>query len=153
MKNRGYSLVELIMTMVIVGILAAVVAPRFLDSNAFQSRGFADQVKAALRYGQKVAIAQNRFVCVAFGASSITVTIDPTTPSAAHVTATCPGSALVNPDTGKSPYTVTASGNITLSGGVDFYFDPLGRPSFSSAQSITINGHTIIIEAETGYVH
>ena len=66
------------MTMVIIGIIAAVAAPRFFDSNVFQSRGFADQVQATLRYAQKAAIAQRRFVCVAFTGNSITLTIGAT---------------------------------------------------------------------------
>jgi MSHA pilin protein MshC len=82
--QRGFTLVELIMTMVIVGILAAVVAPRFFDNNVFQSRGFADELQASLRYAQKVAVAQRRVVCMAFDIVSVpntlALTIDTNTP-------------------------------------------------------------------------
>ena len=50
--QRGFTLIELIMVMVVVGILAVFVAPRFFDANVFKSRGFADQVQATLRYAQ-----------------------------------------------------------------------------------------------------
>src|ERR1019366_1189870 len=74
-NQRGFTLIELIMVMVIVGILAVVVAPRFFDTNVFKSRGFADQVQASLRYAQKEAIAQRSNVCVAMTTSTITLTI------------------------------------------------------------------------------
>ncbi len=71
--QHGFTLIELIMVMVIVGILAVFVAPRFFDANVFKSRGFADQVQATLRYAQKEAIAQHRNVCVAMTASAVTL--------------------------------------------------------------------------------
>lgn len=152
MKNRGFTLVELVMTMIIIGILAAVAVPRFFDSAVFQSRGYADQVQATLRYAQKAAIAQNRSVCVAFASNSITLTIDPVAIGVAHPAATCPGSNLTGAS-GQTPYTVTAPGSVTLSGGAAFSFDALGRAS--AARSITVSGYAtpITVEAETGYVH
>jgi MSHA pilin protein MshC len=150
--QRGFTLVELIMTMVIVGILAVMAAPRFTDSDAFQSRGFADQVQATLRHAQKIAIAQHRFVCVAFDANSVTLTYDPTAPSTSHTAATCPGSNLTG-TTGQTPYAVTAPSGVTLSGGTSFNFDAQGKPS--AAQNISVSGYgtPITIEAGTGYVH
>jgi prepilin-type N-terminal cleavage/methylation domain-containing protein len=74
-NQRGFTLIEMIMTLVIVGILAVVVAPRFLGTSVFQSRGFADQVQATLRYAQKEAIAQHRNVCVAMTSNSISLKI------------------------------------------------------------------------------
>ena len=145
--KRGFTLVELIAVMVIAGILAAFAIPLFLDSNAFQSRGFYDQVISTLRYAQKAAIAQHQYVCVAFTANSITLTIN-TTP-------TCPGTPLANP-TGQTPYTVTSpSSDVTLSGYTSFYFDALGRPNPNAIQIINITNVTnsITVEAETGYVH
>jgi MSHA pilin protein MshC len=150
-KDAGFTTVELISVMVIVGILAAVAMPKFFDRGTFDSRGFSDQVKATLRHAQKTAIAQRHFVCVAFTANSITLTYDPISPSPIHTIATCPGSSLTSPS-GQTPYTVSSpTVDVTLSGGTAFYFDALGRPF--PAQSITVSGTTITVEAETGYVH
>ncbi len=142
--QSGFTLVELVMTMVIVGILAAVAAPRFFEANIFQSRGFADQVQATLRHAQKVAIAQRRFVCAAFTGSSITLTTG--------ATAAC-GTPLVSP-AGDAGYVINAPAGAAFTAvPANFSFDALGSPSL--AQTISIAGATnpIIVEAETGYVH
>lgn len=148
-NQRGFTLVELVMTMVIVGILAAVVAPRFFDIDIFKSRGFADQVQASLRYAQKIAIAQRRNVCVAMTAGDITLTIA----SASGAASAC-DTNLISP-TGESPYKInTPSAAIALAySSANFGFNALGRTAAS--QTITISGaaNPIIVEAETGYVH
>ncbi len=130
------------MTMILVGIMGAVAVPRFFDNNVFQSRGFADQVKASLRYAQKVAIAQNRFVCAAFTANSVTLTLG--------TTAAC-GTDFQSPSSGAS-YVITAPSNISFAiQPADFNFSPLGRPSTAIAGAV--DSSTITVEAETGYVH
>lgn len=149
-RMAGFSMVELVTVIVIVGIMGALAAPRFFDRNTFDSRGFYDQVISTLRYAQKAAIAQHRFVCVAFSANSITLTVDPVSPGTAHPAATCPGNNLSSPD-GRVPYSVTSPGaNVTLSGYADFNFDALGRASNTVA--ITVDSYTINIDRETGYV-
>jgi MSHA pilin protein MshC len=148
---HGFTLIELIMVMIIVGILAVVAMPK-LSRDGFDSRSFYDQVISDLRYAQKTAIAQRRFICVAFsGGNTLTVTYDATAPSTAHTAATCPGTTLTNP-VGK-PSTVTAPSGVTFSGGANFSFNAQGKPS--AAQSITVSGYAtaITVEAETGYVH
>jgi MSHA pilin protein MshC len=130
--------------MVIIGILAVSALPRFFERNTFDSRGYYDQVISTLRFAQKTAIAQRRFVCVAFAANSITLTTG--------ATPAC-GTNLTSP-AGASPYIVTApTADVTLSGGTPFNFDALGKAS--AAQSITVSGYgtAITVEAETGYVH
>jgi MSHA pilin protein MshC len=149
-KNQhGFTLVELITVMVIVGIMAVAVLPRFFEKNTFDERGFHDQLISTLRFAQKTAIAQHRFVCVAFAANSITLTYDTTPPSSTHTTVTCPGTNLTSP-TGETPYTVTAPSGVTISGGTSFSFDALGRASV--AQNITAPLPAITVEAATGYV-
>ena len=148
----SFTLVELIMTMVIIGILAAVAAPRFFNNNVFQSRGFADQVQATLRYAQKEAIAHRRNVCVTFtlpAPSTITLRIA----TLAGAASACDAN-LIAPTGGA--YGITAPPGIAFAAlPAAFSFDALGRPNPNALQTLTIVGATnpIAIEAETGYVH
>jgi MSHA pilin protein MshC len=148
-KQRGFSLIELIMVMIIVGILAAVAAPRFFDVNVFKSRGFADQVQASLRYAQKEAIAQHRNVCVTFtlpAPSTITLRI------ASLSGAASPCDSNLTSPTGGS-YVITAPAGIVFAAlPTAFNFDALGRPNPGALPLTSITGATnsITIEAETG---
>ena len=63
-SRAGFTMVELIMVMVLIGILGAVAGSRFFDREVFEARAYADQAKALIRYAQKLAIAQNRPVFV-----------------------------------------------------------------------------------------
>jgi MSHA pilin protein MshC len=144
--QRGFTLVELVTVMVIVGIMAAVAIPRYFSRNDFDSRAFHDQVISALRYAQKAAIAQHRFVCVTFTANSVSLNHG--------TTAACTSGGLTGP-TGITPYTVTAPTTDTaLSGYVNFNFNALGSPT-PAQPGIAVSGYAapIVVEPETGYVH
>lgn len=128
------------MTIVIVGVLAVTVIPRFFDRMTFDSRSFYDGVIASVRYAQKAAIAKHRYVCVSITASSVSLRYG--------TTSACVDGSLPIPP-GKSSLSVPNGVGVTAA---NFSFDSLGRPS--AAQSITVNGSgTITVEAETGYVH
>lgn len=138
----GFTLIELIMVMIIVGILAIAVMPRFADQSAFESRGFHDETLALLRYAQKTAIAQHRTVCVALNTTGITLTIDTNTPA----DGTC-NTAPTLPNTPRGGSGLASS--VAL-----FQFTPLGSTNQNANISITIAGSTgITVEAATGYVH
>ena len=148
-KSHGFTMVELITVIVILGILAAIAMPRFFDRNTFDSRGFYDQVVASLRYAQKVAVAEHRNVCVVFTSNSVALT---QVAGGSACPGTAPGNNLANPANG-TPYRVSSS-NASLSGYGNFSFNALGQPS--AAQTITVSGYAatpIRVEAETGYVH
>lgn len=151
-KCHGFTIVELIITITIVGILSAVALPRFVSRDSFDSVGFTDQVVSITRYAQKVAIAKRRNVCVAVAANAV---------SLSYSNAALCDTPLALPSDQSN--TLNAPNGVTLSSAIDFYFDPLGRPfnvagnaAFAAPLNITINAtppHTITVEQETGYVH
>ena len=157
-------MVELVITIMIVGILAVSVVPRFLDANVFQSRGFYNYAMSTLQYANKTAIAQRRSVFVNLNATSGQVSL------CFANTFPCTVAANQVPDpTGQRPYVATAPSGVTLALSVaspyTFYFDAIGRP-YNSADTVptstftgltaTISGggdsRTIIVERESGYV-
>lgn len=66
-------MVELIVVLILAGILAAAAVGRFVDRPAFDVPTHAEQVRAMLRYAQKVAIARNRDVFVRFEENRISL--------------------------------------------------------------------------------
>ncbi len=150
---RGFTLIELIMVIVIMGVLAVFAAPRLFNSDDFYARGFHDETLALLRYAQKTAIAQRRTVCVAFASSSVTLTM-----AANPATSDCATAATLTGPNG-SPM-VTARSGVSFSGTpTNFNFNGLGQPINASGvpvvtQSIQITGAAdVVVEAQTGYVH
>ena len=134
-QQHGFTLVELVMTMIIIGIIGAVAAPRFFDNNAFQSRGASDQIRAALRYGQKIAVAQRRSVDVIISSAA---------------TANC-GSGL----NGAGMVACTISNQVTVTPALPqtYTFDALGRLTAGTLPIAITGAASINIAAETGYVY
>ncbi len=145
-RRSGFTVVELVVIIVIIGIFATAAAPLFFDLSTFSSRGFSDQVISTLRYAQKSAVAQHQYVCIAFSTNGVTLTTG--------ATSAC-GAPLASP-TGQSPYAISSANASFAAIPAGFYFNWLGQPSFSGApMSISVSGYApaILVEAETGYVH
>ena len=160
-EQRGFTLVELIVVLIVVGILAVVAIPRFTGVAAFNTMGFTDRVMSSLRYAQKQAIAKRRNVCVAFPSNT---TVNFTFASAPGSASAC-DTNLTGP-AGQNPFSIAPESKsvvtfATVPAGLTF--DALGRPivtttglPLAAAQVITINGdisRAFSVEPETGYVH
>ncbi len=157
--QRGFTLAELIIVMVLTGILASVAVPRMFDMDQFSARGTRDFVGASLRYAQKSAIAMRRNVCVSIAATQLTITYAGTS----GVNQACPtGNTLVNPGNGL-PYSDSSNALPTkapVATPASLIFDAQGRPLSApstpmlSALAISVTGHAtpLTIEPETGTV-
>lgn len=156
--ERGFSLIELIMVIVMLGVLSVYVAPRLVGNQDFYAQGLHDETMAYLRYAQKTAIAQRRTVCVSFTANSLTLSAATAAGSADCATAASPFSG----PKGEAPPTVTAKGSVTYTATpAALHFNGLGQPTSSAGavlaapRTLQVNGvsKSITVEAATGYVH
>jgi len=147
--QRGFTLTELIVTMIILGILAAYAVPRFSGRHGFESRGFADQMLTVLQDARRTAIAQHRWVCVEANGANVTVS------RAAKASDTTCTISLPNPNANGNYELPVPSSVAPYSPTRVISFDPLGRHSGTTA--FPINGlegnFSLTIEGETGYVH
>ncbi len=57
-RTNGFTLIELVTIITILGILAVYVAPRFLQSSAFESRTIQDQLLRAAQEAQQLAMSK-----------------------------------------------------------------------------------------------
>ena len=157
-RQGGFTLVELITVMIVLGILSAVALPRIMDNRAFISAAFHADVVSALRYAQKSAVSHRRLVCATFTATTITLSM-----AALNPASTC-GTALSSPD--GVPYQskdASAQASGYPAGGI-LYFQPAGTISSDGAGAaicsssnpcnIAITGRAtpIKVEGATGYV-
>ena len=153
-QSNGFTMIELVMVMVLAGILAIAVIPRFANKSAFDERGFFDQTISMVRYAQKVAIAQRRDVYVNVIPNTICLTY------AADITCTSSvvTNQVINPADQawfKRDATTAKQVGGSFAAATSFSFSALGKPSAGTVINVLSTGpvQTIKVEAETGYVH
>lgn len=168
-RHHGFTVVELILVIVLVGIISAVAMTRFFDRTIFDADAATEQLRATLRYAQKIAIAQHRPVFVQLAPNRIALCF--------RNEAVCaPANQVIAPSGGNSasaatleacgsrswmcegrPANITATANIAVLG-----FDALGQPfdvpqtAVFGGLTVTVRGgattRTVTVAPETGYV-
>jgi prepilin-type N-terminal cleavage/methylation domain-containing protein len=126
-RPAGFTLVELVMVMLIIGILAVFVAPKALDLGAWRLRAFADELQAQSMAMQRLALTQRRPVVATLTGTGISFAYSG---GATLATLSCPatdspcigegGSRTVTFNSGNSGSAVTSSGAslpVTVSSG------------------------------------
>jgi prepilin-type N-terminal cleavage/methylation domain-containing protein len=155
---QGFTLIELIVILVVIGVLAVFVAPKFAGMSVIRERSEYDKVLSAITYARKAAVAKRRYACVSVASTVVTLTIDTNPPesTATPFGGACPfGTALDLPsrDQDCSASNQTCLKYSTISSAPStFQFDALGRAS--TTVTVTMPGSPpITVEGETGYVH
>lgn len=144
-KTAGFTLVELVTIMIVLGILAAIAIPKMGSSSEFRALEFHDRTVATLRFAQKTATSHRRMVCVAFAASTVTLTIDHDKSGA------CNGQALNLPGSNTNVLTSSDPTNAVFNPVPSaFNFLPDGS---GADRTLSISGQAaIVIVGATGYV-
>ena len=126
---------------VILGIVVAVAAPRFLDNDrTFLERGYYEELAAALKYAQKLAVASGCPVRFAITATAYEARRDSSdgacTPEAAWIAEAQRADELLS---GASPLGVTAKPAATM------VFDALGRTNLGADLRIDVGRFSMTV--------
>lgn len=145
---KGFTLVELVMTLLLISIVSVTILPRFFATSPFEKRAMVDDVTNALRYAQKLAVATN---CqTQFQASNAYYQV--------MTTRDCNTGAFDNdvmhPTTHDLGFNRHLSGVTMTAQPADITFFPSGRVSSDGQNNATIHiaGQTIEIDQETGFI-
>jgi prepilin-type N-terminal cleavage/methylation domain-containing protein len=128
--SRGFTLVELIMVVVLIGILAVSVVPKFVDTSGFSLAGGAAMAAADIRYTQELAMGTHSSKTIVFTTSKTYYTVD--------------------------SQTVNLPSKVSISSGATFTFNSLGEPTTGGGSTVTLSAgaetKTITVESYTGRV-
>ena len=145
MSMRGFTLVELIMVIIITGILAAVVGPRFFDRQVFDDRLFFEESLSAVRYAQKLAVASGCSINAQVSNSGYALSY------AAACGGIAANSAVANPSGGA--YAAGNSHNVSVSSALNVTFDSLGAASGAANSASFASGtFTLTVNLATGFI-
>jgi MSHA pilin protein MshC len=163
MDRKGFTLIELVMVLVLIGIMAAVVVPRLPNVASTKAGVIVDKLRADIRYAQNLAMTRSRRTRVSFtGATRYDVLSD--------TTGTCTAfPPVIDPATGQSfsvdltaaPYT-GAGITLTLPAMTCLEYSSLGQPynctglgnvcsgaAIVSSWTVTVNANAAAVGAVT----
>ena len=144
-NSKGFTIIEIISVLIIIGILSAVAIPKILSTDAYDVVMEIETLKTHLRYSQIRAMSHNESWGIKIkSGTSYTLQKDGST-------------APVNLPNEDSATHSLADGVLATPGTKDITFDDLGSPGNSDIV-ITLkkqgkNSHTLTITQETGFIY
>jgi len=146
----GFTLIELTLVIVIGGILAAVAGPRFFTQSVYSQRGYTEELGAALRLAQKVAVASDCPSQVTVAAATYAVAQQAASGNSCNPSDATWSTAVVGID--GQAVTGTAPNGVTVSPTGVFVFSGGGALTSSPATTLNVGADSITIDPVTGYV-
>jgi MSHA pilin protein MshC len=146
---RGFTLVELLACIVIIGVLVAVTGPRFVSYQPFQERGYADEVAASLRYAQRVAVATRcdvQFTVSATGYQAMQRAAAGGVCSPGGAWSTAVSQADANPLSDSAP------SGVVMSPATQIEFDWQGRVVGAAPPDLTVGSFRLHVDPFSGLV-
>lgn len=139
---RGFTMIELIVVMVVMGIVTALAMPRLVNRSALQERGARDQLRGMLDYSRKVAMTQQREVCVL---------ATPTQARAVYFSAgaCAPAQPVADPG-GAAAYQLAMPAGINLTGAATVHFNARGQLVPAADQTLLVGVLALTVSRETG---
>lgn len=153
--HAGFTIVELVVTLVLIAVIAAIGVPVLMDRDAFDDRGFFEQTVAALRYAQKRANVSGCTVRVniaANGYSLFTAASSAACDNTAACTAGNFGTVITSPVDPTQPFAGTAPGGVVLSPVTNICFRPAGVTTLAADTVVSVGGLSFTVVANTGFV-
>jgi len=156
MKRNGFTLIELVMVLVLIGILAMYAAPRLGNITSTNAGAFTDKLRSDIRYAQNLAMTRNQRYRVYFNGNP----------------APAAGYAVVNDANGNSTWgeagefaadpagagnlSVALTGQyagITIAAAGFIEFNSLGAPTSAATVTVSPGNQTVTVTAQTGAVN
>jgi prepilin-type N-terminal cleavage/methylation domain-containing protein len=132
-RGAGFTMVELVMVMVVIGVLSAVVMMNFNASAQHAVTADADQFRRNLSHVQLLAMSRSTRLRLTVAGDGLSYTVTSCTTSSCTAT-----TAVTDPATGQN-FSVALSAGVALAPAGDVVdFDSLGRPQ-SAGSLITAN--------------
>jgi MSHA pilin protein MshC len=146
----GFTLVELVVVIVVVGVLASFAVPRFFGENVFLERGYYEELTAAVRMSQKAAVATGCPVRFMLATASYQARQQSAAGGRCDTSSSSWTVPIVlgdgEPLDGSAPSGVAAAPATTL------IFLPSGATNLGADRTITVGSSSFVIHAGSGYV-
>ena len=139
---RGFTTIELIVVMVVMAVLATLGIPRLLERNSLVERAARDQLRGMLHHSRKIAMTQQREVCVTTTAAQA---------QAVYVSAGACNPALPVADPARTgPYVIAMPNGVALSGAAQVHFNSRGQLVPAADQTLNVGTFVLTVSRETG---
>jgi MSHA pilin protein MshC len=139
--NKGFTLIELVITIIVVGILSAVVVPSMIAVTQHDATTAADELRRNISHVQLIAISQSQRLRLSVNAAGTNYTV-----LSCNNTACTSTTAVTDPATG-AVFSVDLTNGVTFTFGANstLDFDSLGRPQSNGSLIATIPARTYTI--------